>query len=489
MEISPFWSILVPVIGAVLVALIREEGDRPRHAVAVSTTIITFTLVATAFPAVLGGETFSFTLFQISRGLSIAFTVEPLGMIFAFLASMLWMFAMVYSTGYMSHEHHRRRYFTFYTVALSATMGVAFSANLFTLYIFYEYLALITYPLVIHEQTEEAYAAGTKYIIYCFSSGALVFLAMFSLGGLGEGLTFTPTGVLLPAVADHRLLLSLMFFVCVAGFGVKAAIMPLHSWLPSAMVAPTPVSALLHAVAIVKTGVFGVIRVMFYLFGVETLKELGVANVLSAVLVLTILIASILAIKQEKLKSRLAYSTIGQLGYITLGATMLSPLGVAGGVAHIVNHAILKIVLFFCAGAVITQTGVTHIHQMKGIGRRMPYTMFFFTLAALGLIGVLPLAGYISKLYLLGGSLQAGKPVLGFVLLVSAVLNSIYYFPIIIAAYFQEGSFEAPKGLESPPSMFIPTAVLMVFGFLFGLFAHYTTLPIVNRVVAAIFQL
>jgi multicomponent Na+:H+ antiporter subunit D len=489
MEISPFWSILVPVAGAVLVALIKEAGDRPRNAIAVGTTIITFALVAGAFPAVMRGETFSFTLFQISRGLSIAFTVEPLGMIFAFLASMLWVFSMIYSTGYMSHEHHRRRYFTFYTVALSATMGVAFSANLFTLYIFYEYLALITYPLVIHSQTEEAYSAGTKYIIYCFSSGALVFLGMFSLGGLVESLTFTPTGVLFPAAADHRLLLSVMFFALVAGFGVKAAIMPLHSWLPSAMVAPTPVSALLHAVAIVKTGVFGVMRVMFYLFGVETLSGLGVANLLAAVLVATILIASILAIKQEKLKSRLAYSTIGQLGYITLGAAMLSPLGVTGGVVHIINHALLKIVLFFCAGAIMTQTGVKYIHEMKGVGKRMPYTMLFFTLAAIGLIGVLPMAGYISKLYLLSGSLQAGKPILGFVLLVSAVLNSIYYFPIIIAAYFQEGTFEAPRGLESPPSMFIPTAVLMVFGLLFGLFAHYTSLPIVNRVVAAIFQL
>jgi multicomponent Na+:H+ antiporter subunit D len=489
MELSPFWAILIPIIGAGLVALIKEDNDRARNFIAVSTTIFTFILVAMAFPFVLRGETFSFTLVQISRGLSIAFTVEPLGMIFAMLASMLWVFSMVYSTGYMSHEHHRRRYFTFYTVALSATMGVAFSANLFTLYIFYEYLALITYPLVIHEQTDEAYAAGTKYIIYCFSSGALVFLAMFSLGGVVESLAFAPTGVLGAAVAGHRLLLSIMFFVCVAGFGVKAALMPLHSWLPSAMVAPTPVSALLHAVAIVKTGVFGIMRVMFYLYGVDTLRELGVANLLAIVVAASILIASVLAIKQEKLKSRLAYSTIGQLGYITLGAVMLSPLGVTGGVVHIVNHAILKIVLFFCAGAIITQTGVTHIHQMDGIGKRMPYTMLFFSLASIGLIGVLPMAGYVSKLYLLAGSLQAGKPLLGFVLLTSAVLNSIYYLPIIIAAYFREGSFEAPKGLESPPSMFIPTAVLCVFCFIFGIFAHYTTLPIVSRVVEAIFQL
>jgi len=279
-----------------------------------------------------------------------------------------------------------------------------------------------------------------------------------------------------------------MFFVAVAGFGVKAALMPLHSWLPSAMVAPTPVSALLHAVAIVKTGVFGILRVMFYLYGAETLRELGVANILAVIVAASILIASILAIKQQKLKSRLAYSTIGQLGYITLGATMLSPCGVTGGISHIINHALLKIVLFFCAGAIITQTGATHLHQMGGIGKRMPYTMFFFSLASIGLIGVLPLTGYISKLYLLSGSLQAGKPLLGFVLLVSAVLNSVYYLPIIIAAYFGEGSYERPRGLESPASMFIPTAVLTVFCFIFGLFAHYTTLPVVSLVVSLIFQ-
>jgi multicomponent Na+:H+ antiporter subunit D len=244
-------------------------------------------------------------------------------MIFAMLASMLWIFAMIYSTGYMSHEHHRRRYFTFYTVALSATMGVAFSANLFTLYIFYEYLALITYPLVIHEQTDEAYAAGTKYIIYCFSSGALVFLCHVLLGGVVESLAFAPTGVLGAAVAGHRLLLSIMFFVCVAGFGVKAAIMPLHSWLPSAMVAPTPVSALLHAVAIVKTGVFGVMRIMFYLYGVDTLQELGVANLL-AIVSISILIASVLAIKQPKAQ-------------VTAGVLHHRPVGIhyTGG-----NHAV-----------------------------------------------------------------------------------------------------------------------------------------------------
>lgn len=488
MTVSPFWAILVPACGGGLIALIKEEQERERNILAVIVAVVTFLLVVPALSATLRGESFVWTAVQITTGLSIAFSVEPLAALFATLASMLWIFAALYATGYMCHEHHRRRFFTCYILALSATMGVAFSANLFTLYLFYEYLALITYPLVIHSQSKEAYAAGTKYIAYCFVSGAMVFLSLFVLGGMTETLSFTPTGVFAEALPSHRLTLFAMFFVAVFGFGVKAAIMPLHSWLPSAMVAPTPVSALLHAVAIVKTGIFGILRVMFYLYGVDALRELRVANLLAVIVTITIITASILAIKQQKLKSRLAYSTIGQLGYITLGAAMLSPYGLTGGIVHIVNHAVLKIVLFFCAGAIITQTGAKYLDQLDGIGKRMPYTMFFFSLASIGLIGVLPLAGYISKLYLLGGSIEAGKPILGFVLLTSAVLNSVYYLPIIIRAYFAEGNYSAPQGLESPPSMFVPTAVLTVLCFVFGLFAHHTTMPLVNRIVAAIFQ-
>ena len=488
MLISPFWAIVVPVCGGGAIALLKEHQARERNAIAVIIALLTFIIVAPSLSVVLRGETITWTLVQITGGLSISFAVEPLGVLFALLASALWVFAAIYATGYMGHEYHCRRFFTFYILALSATMGVAFSANLFTLYLFYEYLALITYPLVIHTQTKEAYAAGTKYIIYCLVSGSMVFLSLFVFGGIGESLTFSTSGVFGSVLESHSVTLWIMFFVAVMGFGVKAAIMPFHSWLPSAMVAPTPVSALLHAVAIVKTGIFGILRVMFYLYGVDALQYLGVANILAVIVSITIIVASVLAIRQDKLKSRLAYSTIGQLGYITLGATMLTPFGLTGGIIHIINHAFLKIVLFFCAGAIISQTGAKYIHELNGIGKRMPYTMFFFSLASIGLIGVLPLAGYVSKMYLLSGSIQAGKPILGFVLLSSAVLNAIYYVPIIIRAYFTEGSYSSPEGLESPPSMLIPTAVLFVMCFVFGLFAHHTTLPLVNVIVTSIFQ-
>ncbi|MBS3947397.1 MAG: monovalent cation/H+ antiporter subunit D family protein [Dethiobacter sp.] len=486
MDISPFWAVFLPVLGAVLIACCKEDWERPRQALAVSTSVLTCALVARAWPVVLQGGEYRFTIIQISPGLSVTFAAEPLGLLFAMLASMLWIFATFYALSYMTQEHHRRRFFTCYTLALSATMGVAFSANLFTLYIFYEYLALITYPLVIHKQTAEAYAAGTKYIIYCFGSGALIFLGMFSLGGFAGTLDFTPGGLPELATTDRRVL-ALIFVALITGFGVKAALMPLHSWLPAAMVAPTPVSALLHAVAIVKAGVFGILRVSYYLYGPESLQSLGLAGILAAAAAGTIIMASVLAIRQDKLKARLAYSTIGQLSYIILGAALLSPYGLTGGLAHLVNHALLKIVLFFCAGVIAHETGATHISQLGGIGRRLPYTCFFFTLASLGLIGVLPLAGYISKLYLLAGSLQADKPLLGLVLLGSAVLSAVYYLPIIIAAYFQEGTYVRTPGLESSPGLFFPTAVLTVFCFVFGLFAHQTTLPLINRIIMAVF--
>lgn len=481
-----FWSILLPVLGAALIAGCAEHWQRTRQLLAVCTSVLTCLLVAAAWPQVLAGGEYRFTAVQITGELSITLVAEPLGLLFASLASLLWIFSMFYATSYMSHEYHCRRFFTFYTLALSATMGVAFSDNLFTLYFFYEYLALITYPLVIHNQTSEAYAAGTKYIIYCFLSGALVFLGMFAIGSFAGTLDFVPGGV--PEIAAaNSFLLFLAFVALIGGFGVKAALMPLHSWLPTAMVAPTPVSALLHAVAIVKSGVFGILRVTYYLYGPEPLQKLELGNLLAAVAVLTIIIASLTAVRQNQLKSRLAYSTIAQLSYIVLGAAMLSPYGLTGGVAHLVNHALLKIVLFFCAGMIAHETGATQVSQLNGIGRRLPYTCLFLTLASLGLLGVLPLAGYISKLYLLGGSLQAGQPLLGFTLLVSTVLGSLYYFPIIIAAYFREGSYEQKNGLESTPGMFFPTAVLTVLGLLFGLFAHYTTLPLVNRVVESVF--
>ncbi|NLC11357.1 MAG: monovalent cation/H+ antiporter subunit D family protein, partial [Firmicutes bacterium] len=348
--------------------------------------------------------------------------------------------------GYMHGHNGQPRFFFYYLLSMSATLGVAFAGNIFTLYLFFEYLTLCTYPLVIHLGTKEAHKSGLKYIIYCLSGGALVLVSLIILQGVAPGALFAPGGFLGSFTDDYRILLLLVLLFLLAGFGTKAAVIPLHSWLPGAMVAPTPVSALLHAVAVVKSGVFGIVRTLYFIYSPQLLQELGVENLLAVIVSLTIILGSILALRQGVLKLRLAYSTISQLGYITLGALLLTRTGFLGGVVHIINHALLKITLFFCAGIIIEVTGKTRIEELKGIGRQMPLTMMCFALGGLGLIGILPINGYISKFYLLQGSLDAGKIVFAFVILTSSLLNAMYYLPIVVNAFLYKGSFNHSQG-------------------------------------------
>lgn len=484
---QPLIAVIVPIIGAIIIRFIGEEKTKLRHLVAVSSVSIVFIAVATMLPAVLAGNPIEIRLLDLVDGIGIVFRIDALGMVFGLVSSCLWVFATVYSIGYMAHEHDQQNYFVFFVLSCSAAMGVAFAGSLFTLYIFYEYLAICTYPLVVHAQTHESVKAGIKYISYSLAGGALVFLSIFMIHNLVGTLDFTPGGIMGSVGADKTMILTIIFILLIAGFGTKAAIMPLHSWLPGAMVAPTPVSALLHAVAIVKAGVFGISRVFFSIYGRELIAELNVTNILAVFICFTIIVGSFMAIKQTVLKLRLAYSTIGQLGYITLGILLLNPAGVTGGLIHIINHAVLKITLFFCAGMIITVTGKRNLNQLNGIGRQMPLTMLAFAVGALGLMGVVPICGYISKYYLLTGSLQAGMPVFAYVILGSSLLNAIYYLPIIANAFFKEGDFVKQAGPEAPLTMLIPTLVLVLISIVFGLFANYTTIPFIEAVVKTIF--
>lgn len=486
-NILPLLAVLFPLAGALVIRFLDEDNAVWRHTTAFVSILLTFAAVVCMLPVTQRGGVIELSLIPLVENLHIYFRVDSMGMIFGLISSTLWVFAIIYSIGYMSREHGQRSYFVFYVLSASATMGVAFSGNLFTLYIFYEYLAICTYPLVVHAQTKEATQSGIKYIGYSFGGGALIFLALFAIYDLVGTLNFTPGGILGAALPENSTLLVIIFVLCIAGFSTKAAVMPLHSWLPGAMVAPTPVSALLHAVAIVKAGVFGITRVFYSLYGVETLKSLNLTNYLAVIICFTIIVGSIMAIKQDVLKLRLAYSTIGQLGYITLGTLLLTPLGLAGGLLHIINHAFLKITLFFCAGIIITVTGKTKLKDLAGVGRRLPLTMLAFSIGAFGLMGMLPICGYISKYYLLTGSFDAGKPVLAYVILGSTILNSIYYLPIIINAFFKKGTFDEPKGLEAPLAMLAPTVVLAGIAVLLGLFAGYTTIPLVEAVVKTVF--
>jgi multicomponent Na+:H+ antiporter subunit D len=377
------------------------------------------------------------------------------------VSSSLWIITSAYSIGYMRglHEHSQTRYFCFFALALSATIGVAFSANLLTLYLFYEMLSFATYPLVTHHQDPEARSSGRKYLLYIVGTSiGLVLPAMLISYHLGGTLDFSSQGFLAGTGSSSLMLLLLVMLIF--GFA-KAAVMPFHSWLPAAMVAPTPVSALLHAVAVVKVGAFSILRVITGVFGIDLLASLHLGTVICYIAAFTVIVASLIALTQDQLKRRLAFSTIGQLSYIVLGAALLSPKGVIGGMTHIGMHAYGKITLFFCAGAIFVATGKKNISEMVGIGKRMPVTMIAFFIGSLSVIGLPPTGGFFSKWYLVLGTLQADQMVMLFVLLGSSLLNAAYFLPIVYNAFFctEEASMFKNKIEEAPVWCVVPLVI------------------------------
>lgn len=377
-------------------------------------------------------------------GVPIAFRVDGLGICFALVASFLWTFTSIYSIGYMRalKEHGQTRYYASFAMAISATIGVAFSANLLTLYLFYEMLSLSTYPLVTHEQNAEARASGRKYLTYILGTSiAFALPAMLTTYFLAGTLDFTPGGILAGKASVAALAPLLVLFLF--GFA-KSGIMPFHGWLPAAMVAPTPVSSFLHGVAVVKVGVFSILRVIFEIFGPGTLSDLNLGVVITTLASITIIVASLIALTQDNLKRRLAYSTIGQLSYMILGAGMLTAAGMTGGALHIVMHAFGKITLFLCAGAIYVASHKKYISQMDGLGRKMPITYFAFMLGSLSIIGMPPLGGFISKWNLVIGAVDGNLLILLVVLLVSSLLNAAYFLPIVYRGFFAK----APEGAD-----------------------------------------
>lgn len=440
-SIKPFLAVAVSLLGAVLIVATRRSPNI-REGCSLVAAILKFLIVLTMIPAVLAGNTVHYTLFSLTSGVPIiAFRVDALGLLFAATASFLWILTTFYSISYMRslNEHAQTRYYFCFAITLSATMGVAFSANLVTLYLFYELISFVTYPLVAHKETEEALDKGNKYVFYLLMTSKAFLLASFLAYALSGTFDFRPNGIF-PSDANPTLL-TLTYFLFLVGIG-KAAIMPFHAWLPAAMVAPTPVSALLHAVAVVNAGVFCVLRIIFHVFGVELMKALNLGVMTALIASFTIIMASIYALTRDDLKARLAYSTVSQLSYMVLGGGLLTPGGMAGGIMHIVNHAFAKITLFFCAGSIYVASRKTHISEMSGIGRKMPWTMTAFALGTLSMIGVPPAAGFLSKWYLMNGSVEAKELPFLFVLLASSLLNAFYFLPIVHNAFFG-GSQEA----------------------------------------------
>ena len=434
-SLLPITAVTIPVVTALLIVLARRSPN-VRDSILFIGAVVTFGVVASMLPRVLDGEVPTTTIGEVVPGFEMTLRADGMGMVFAVLASLLWVLASSYAVGYMrgGGEKHQTRFYTFYALCLSTAFGVAFSGDLITFFIFYELLTATTYPRVTHKGNDEAVASGRKYLGYLLAGGALVLLGLVILVQRTGETAFVAGGFVGDALTPG--LLALTFLLFAIGFGTKAGLMPLHAWLPAAMVAPTPVSALLHAVAVVKAGVFAFGRLIGFVFGPEVLEGLWSATFLAAVAGATILVASGIALRQDHLKRRLAFSTIAHLAYIVLGFALLSRNGFEGGLLHILNHGALKITLFFCAGAIHVHLHLDHVSKLNGIGRKMPFTMSAFALASLGLAGLPPMGGFISKWRLVLGANDAEAWVLMGVMVGGGLLTAAYLFPIVYRAFF-----------------------------------------------------
>jgi multicomponent Na+:H+ antiporter subunit D len=476
-DIRLLLAILAPLLGA---GLVMVNGKRPniRETCSVVAAATLFALTASMIPAVLAGQRLHFTLFQLLPGLSVALRADALSMVFAVSASFLWVVTVFYSAGYMRglEEHAQTRFNACFALALFGAIGCAFSDNLLTLYLFYEIVSICTYPLVAHHQDEESYEGGRKYLTYLTATAkGLVLPAMvliYVLSGTLDFATNIHTGIIPPNV--HHGIIIALYACCILGFA-KNGVMPFHNWLPSAMVAPTPVSALLHAVAVVKVGVFSTVRVMLYVFGVDLMHALNLGLPTAYFVSITIVVGSIVALSKDNLKARLAYSTVSQLSYIILGVALLTPAGIEGGLIHIANHAFSKITLFFCAGAIYVATHKKNISEMSGLGRAMPFTFAAFALASLSMIGAPPVAGFVTKWYLLNGAFDAGSVGIIVILLISTLLNAAYFAPVVYQGFFGKPS-EADvkhKFSEAHPALVIPLSVTAIISVLIGLYPNF----------------
>jgi multicomponent Na+:H+ antiporter subunit D len=409
-------------------------------------------------------------------GLPLVLRVDDVALLFVGLSAVLWLITTVYAIGYLEGSPFRSRFFGFFSLCVTATVGIALSGNLITFFVFYEALTLATYPLVVHRGTAAALSAGRVYLVYTLGGGTALLAGIVWLDAIAGPVEFTRGGALDAVAATDRPALAIIFGLLVAGLGVKAALVPLHGWLARAMVAPAPVSALLHAVAVVKAGAFGIVRVVGDVYGADLVASLGLLTPLAIAAAVTILWGSVRALTQDDLKRRLAYSTVSQVSYIVLGTAILAPLSTVGALAHLVHQGVMKITLFFAAGVLAETLGVHRVSELGGAGRRAPLTMVAFSVAALGMIGVPPTAGFVSKWYLGRGAMEAGESWALAVLVASGVLNALYFLPILFSAWFRRppGAWPDDRGrgaLEARPSLLLPTLAAGAVALAVGLFA------------------
>jgi multicomponent Na+:H+ antiporter subunit D len=481
-ELLPLLVVLSSLVPGLIIFALPQHAHRTRSTLNLAGAVIKLLLIGFILWGVYRGAHFELR-FPIVPGIDFVLRADALGMLFVTLSAGLWLLTTVYAIGYMEGSPNRSRFFGFFSICVSATVGIALAGNLFTFFIFYEALTLATYPLVVHRGTREALAAGRTYLIYTLSGGAVLLIGIVLLQVLAGPVEFTQGGALRHLDEEHAGSLVLIFAILIGGLGVKAALFPLHGWLPIAMVAPAPVSALLHAVAVVKAGAFGIVRVLYNVYGIEFAAGLGVTFPLAVLAAFTIVYGSLRALTQDDLKRRLAYSTVSQLSYIMLGAAIVGPLATIGGVVHLVHQGIMKVTLFFCAGSLAETLGIHKVSEMHGVARRMPWTMVAFSLTAFGMIGLPPMAGFITKWYLGVGAVEAAQPWWLLVLALSSVLNAAYFLPVVHAAWFRKPSRAwhetHPRGrFETAPTLLFPTLATALLSLATGLFAGALLSPL-----------
>ena len=472
------------LLPGLIIFFLREGSHRLRTLLNMFGAVLKLVLVGVLTWGVFQDDFYE-TRWLLAPGLEVVLHADALSVLFVNLSTLLWLVTTVYAIGYLEHSPHRSRFFGFFSLCVSATVGLALAGNMFTFVLFYELLTLSTYPLVAHKGTPEAVRGARIYLAYTLGGGLVLMLGAIWLQALVGPLEFVEGGLLSQLPEELHGQLVWIFLLLMIGLGVKAALVPLHGWLPQAMVAPAPVSALLHAVAVVKAGAFGIVRVVYDVYGIEFASDLGLLLPLGIAAAITIVYGSVRALSQDNLKKRLACSTVSQVSYIALGTAIFGPLGTIGGVAHLVHQGVMKITLFFAAGNYAETLGVHRVSEMDGIGRRMPLTTLAFTIGALGMIGIPPVAGFVSKWYLGTGALEAGAAywVLP-VLIASSVLNAAYFLPILQRAWFREAAAHWPdehipaRRFETHFSLFLPPLVTAALALLFGLFAGADWSPV-----------
>lgn len=475
-----FIAILLPMAAGIIIPFLPFKKRKHMEIFLESVVVLNSALVFRIF---FHHQAEAFTLARFTGNLAITFKVDGMGMVFAGIVASLWPFAMLYAFEYMTKEKHEKIFFTFYTMTYGVTLGISFAGNMLTMYFFYELLTLVTVPLVMHTLTREAILASRKYLYYSLGGAAFAFIGLIFIIIYGRTTDFVLGGVLdLDKIGERINVLLLIYVMAFMGFGVKAAICPFHSWLPDAGVAPTPVTALLHAVAVVKAGAFAILRLTYYSFGTSFLKGTWAQWIVMGIAMFTMVYGCSRAVKETHMKRRLAYSTISNLSYIIFGATLMTPLGMVGAMTHMLFHAVMKIGAFFCVGAIMYQTEKHYVYELDGMGFQMPGVFAVFTISALGVMGVPGLAGFISKWNLATAALDSKNPLAygGIAcLLVSALLTAIYMMTIVVRSFFPGKDFDdrAIKEYRDPNwKMMVPLTVFAIWIIVLGLYSA----PVVN---------